>query len=123
MTFHQLTVDNVLRHFSSTIEGLSGKEARTRLTRYGPNEIRREHEISPAKIFLSQFSSFIVYILIAAVFISFILHEHIDGAVIIAILIVNRFSVFFRNIGPRRLLSLLRRWLLFRPRLSGTAAR
>jgi len=109
MTFHQLTPEDVLKHFSSTIEGLGEEEARTRLARYGPNEIRREHEISPAKIFLSQFSSFIVYILIAAVFISFILHEYIDGAVIIAILIVNAFLGFFQEYRAEKAIESLKK--------------
>jgi len=109
MTFHQLTPKDVLQHFSSTIEGLGEEEARTRLARYGPNEIRREREISPAKIFLSQFSSFIVYILIAAVFISFILHEHIDGAVIIAILIVNAFLGFFQEYRAEKAIESLKK--------------
>jgi len=33
MTFHQLTPEDVLKHFSSTIEGLDEEEARTRLAR------------------------------------------------------------------------------------------
>jgi len=109
MTFHELTPEDVLKHFSSTIEGLGEEEARTRLARYGPNEIRREHEISPAKIFLSQFSSFIVYILIAAIFISFILHEYIDGAVIIAILIVNALLGFFQEYKAEKAIESLKK--------------
>jgi len=109
MKFHQLTPEDVLKHFSSTIEGLGEGEARKRLARYGPNEIRREHEISPAKIFLSQFNSFIVYILIAAVFISFILHEYIDGAVIIAILIVNAVLGFFQEYRAEKAIESLKK--------------
>jgi len=109
MTFHQLTPEDVLKHFSSTREGLGEEEARTRLARYGPNEIRREHEISPARIFLSQFSGFIVYILIAAIFISFILHEYIDGAVIITILIVNAFLGFFQEYKAEKAIESLKK--------------
>jgi len=109
MTFHLLTPEEVLQHFSSTTEGLSEEEARTRLVRYGSNEIRRAREISPAKIFLSQFSSFIVYILIAAVFISFILHEYIDGAVIIAILIVNALLGFFQEYKAEKAIESLKK--------------
>ena len=109
MTFHLLTSEDVLKHFSSTIEGLGEEEARTRLVRYGPNEIRRMREIFPAKIFLSQFSSFIVYILIAAVFISFILHEYIDGAVIIAILIVNALLGFFQEYRAEKAIESLKK--------------
>jgi P-type Ca2+ transporter type 2C len=77
MKFHQFTSEEVLKHFSSTINGLSEREAAERVARYGPNEIRRDRVISPIKIFLAQFNSFIGYILVAAVFISFILQEYI----------------------------------------------
>ncbi len=109
MVFHQLTPEDVLKHFSSTTEGLGEDEVRTRLARYGPNEIQRKHEISPAKIFLSQFSSFIVYILIAAVVVSFILHEYIDGAVIIAILIVNALLGFIQEYKAERAIESLKK--------------
>jgi len=109
MDFHQLSPEDVLKHFSSTREGLDEEEARRRLARYGPNEIRRRHEISPLKIFLSQFSSFIVYILVAAVFISFMLHEYIDGTVIIAILIVNALLGFFQEYRAEKAIESLKK--------------
>jgi len=109
MNFHQLTSEEVLKHFSSSINGLTETEAQERLARYGPNEIRRERGISLIRIFLSQFTSFIVYILIAAVFISFILHEYIDGVVIIVILIVNAVLGFFQEYRAEKALESLKR--------------
>ena len=109
MKFHQLTSEEVLTHLLSRIDGLSEVEAQERLTQYGPNEIRHERGISPVKIFLSQFKSFIVYILIAAVVISFILHEHIDSAVIIAILIVNAILGFFQEYRAEKAIESLKR--------------
>lgn len=97
MKFHQLTSEDVLKHFSSRQRGLSERQGRERLARYGPNEIGRTREISLVRIFLSQFNRFIVYILISAVFISFILNEYIDSAVIVAILIVNAVLGFFQE--------------------------
>jgi len=109
MKFHQLTSDKVLKHFSSGIRGLSEEQAQERLAQYGPNEIGREREISLIRKFLSQFNSFIVYILIAAVFISFILHEYIDSAVIIAILIVNAVLGFFQEYRAEKAIESLKK--------------
>ena len=109
MKFHQFTSEETLKHFSSRIDGLSEGEAHKRLVQYGPNEIRREREISPTKIFLSQFNSFIVYILIAAVLISFILHEYIDGAVIIGILIVNAVLGFLQEYRAEKAIESLKK--------------
>jgi Ca2+-transporting ATPase len=109
MKFHQFTSEEVLKHFSSGIRGLSEEEAQERLAQYGPNEIGREREISLIKKFLSQFNSFIVYILIAAVFISFILHEYIDSAVIVAILIVNAVLGFFQEYRAEKAIESLKK--------------
>ena len=95
--FQQVTSNKALQHLSSGTNGLNAEEAQKRLAQYGPNEIRNAHEISAVKIFLSQFNSFIVYILIAAVIISLFLHEYIDSVVIIVILIVNAVLGFFQE--------------------------
>ena len=109
MKFHQSTSEDVLKHFSSTINGLSDREAEERVAWYGPNEIRRDREISPIKIFLAQFNSFIVYILIAAVFVSVILQEYIDSVVIIAILIVNAILGFFQEYRAEKAIESLKK--------------
>ncbi|MBT8357949.1 MAG: cation-translocating P-type ATPase [Deltaproteobacteria bacterium] len=108
MEFHASTSEEVLKHFSSGIGGLDEEVAKKRLSQYGPNEITRKREISPLRIFLSQFNSFIVYILIAAVIISVILHEYIDSAVIIAILIVNAVLGFFQEYRAERAIESLK---------------
>ena len=109
MKFHQSTSAEVLKHFSSGKDGLSEEEAQERFVQFGPNEIRCEREISPIKIFLSQFNSFIVYILISAVFISIVLHEYIDSVVIIAILIVNAILGFFQEYKAEKAILSLKR--------------
>ncbi|MFO7599632.1 MAG: cation-translocating P-type ATPase [Candidatus Desulfacyla sp.] len=109
MKFHTASSEDVLKDLSSTINGLSESEAAERLARYGPNEIRRTREISPWRIFLSQFNSFIVYILIAAVFVSLFLREFIDAAVIIAILIVNAVLGFFQEYRAEKAIESLKK--------------
>jgi Ca2+-transporting ATPase len=109
MKFHQLSTEEVLKHLSSGLNGLGEAEAQKRLAQYGPNEIRRKHQISPAKIFLSQFNSFIVYILLAAVFISFLLNEYIDATVIIAILLVNAVLGFFQEYRAEKAIESLKK--------------
>ncbi len=109
MKFHHCTSQEVLKHLSSGINGLNEDEAKKRLAQYGPNEIARKREISPAMILLSQFNSFIVYILIAAVIISVVLHEYIDSAVIIAILIVNAILGFFQEYRAEKAIESLKK--------------
>jgi len=109
MEFHVAGAEEVLAHFNSSPDGLGAEEAKKRLVEFGPNEIRREREISRVKIFVSQFNSFIVYILMSAVFISFLLHEYTDGAVIITILIVNALLGFLHEYRAEKAIESLKK--------------
>ena len=78
-TYYQKKAEQVLKELGTSTSGLSDSEAKKRLEKYGPNEIKEEKKISPLKIFLSQFKSFIVYILVAAVIISVIIPVYEKG--------------------------------------------
>jgi len=78
-------------------EGLSTKEAKRRLKRYGYNEIPTKNEHRALKILISQFKSFLIIILIIAGTISLFLHETIDGLAIFAIVILNALIGFFQE--------------------------
>jgi Ca2+-transporting ATPase len=109
LEFHESTSKEVLDYFSSDTSGLTESDAKKKLTEYGPNEIRAEHAISPVTILLSQFNSFIVFILIAAVIISLILREYIDSVVIITILIVNAILGFIQEYRAEKAIESLKK--------------
>jgi Ca2+-transporting ATPase len=56
----------VLAQLASSAEGLSAQEAAQRLATEGPNELKEGNRISPLQVFLGQFKSLIIWILIAA---------------------------------------------------------
>jgi len=53
------------------INGLSDMEAEARLRQFGTNELKKKKRKTAIEIFLSQFTDFIVLVLIAATVISF----------------------------------------------------
>jgi len=53
--------------------GLTSTEAKKRLITYGSNELRRYNKVSPLKIFLSQFTSPLIIILIVAAIVSLVI--------------------------------------------------
>lgn len=81
--------EEILNNFQTSKEGLTSKEAEERLAKYGNNELKKKKAISPLMIFLRQFNSILVWILMAAVLISIMLGERIDAIVIAIILIFN----------------------------------
>src|SRR3989344_3526412 len=74
---------------SDRAKGLSESVASERLKDFGLNEIKRESSVKWFTIFLRQFKSFIIYILIFALIFSIIVSEYIDAWVIFAILMLN----------------------------------
>lgn len=69
--------------------GLSSAQAAANFAKFGPNEIKTKREFTALKILLSQFTSFLIVILIASGLISIYLNEMIDGIAILAIVLIN----------------------------------
>jgi P-type Ca2+ transporter type 2C len=82
---------------TSSEEGLSEGEASKRMQQYGPNAIAEKKRTSDWIIFLNQFKSFIIYVLIAATLISALLGEWIETIVILIILILNAFLGYLQE--------------------------
>ncbi len=71
--------------------GLSSEEAERRLEKYGKNELKEKEKIPVLQLFLSQFKSILIFILVLAAIISALLGELLDTAVII-------FTVFLAGV-------------------------
>jgi Ca2+-transporting ATPase len=77
--------------------GLFSVEAAKRLVQQGPNELRKAKGISPLMLFLGQFKSMVIWVLIVAAAVSIALGERIDGGAILAIVILNAIIGFFQE--------------------------
>jgi len=84
--FHTLAGTEVMTVLGTGWSGLSPAQARERLEKYGPNELVPAKKISPWAIFFQQFQNLLILILIAATGISFLLGEHLDAYIILAII-------------------------------------
>lgn len=78
-------------------EGLSSREVALRLAKYGHNDIPTKREFRALKIFISQFTSLIVLILLFTGAISYYLGDHVDAIAIFTILLVNGAIGFFQE--------------------------
>jgi len=72
-------------------------EARRRLEEFGPNLLPEEKPPSAFSIFLSQFKSPLVYILLAAALITVVLKEYTDAAVILFAVFINTILGFIQE--------------------------
>ncbi len=88
-SWHNLTADEVLHRLGSRRHGLSDAEAKERLRQHGANALSRRKKTSPVVLFLRQFLSPLIYILLAAAIISLVTRHYIDAWVIFGILLAN----------------------------------
>jgi magnesium-transporting ATPase (P-type) len=65
--WHALEVEDVLRTLETSCSGLSKDQAQKRLAQFGPNELVKKGKVSAWAIFLEQFKSFLIIILLIAV--------------------------------------------------------
>ena len=84
-----LDAKKVLKELKTSLNGLSTKEAKNRLNKYGPNELPKENKKNVFEIFLSSFKDPIILILLISALLSFVIGEIIDGFAIIFIIIVD----------------------------------
>jgi Ca2+-transporting ATPase len=89
--------------------GLDGGEAVLRQVRDGFNELPEPPPTSLLKLFLSQFTSVIVWVLIGAAVISGLLEDWLDAAAIMAIVFLNGLLGFIQEFRAERSLAALRK--------------
>ena len=86
-SWHTLEAEEVLYVLESDRKGLSKEEARKRLAQFGPNALAEKGKIPPWAIFVEQFKSFLIIILLIAVVLSAVLGEVVDS-ILIAVIVV-----------------------------------
>lgn len=108
MEYYRQDINDLYSKFNSSEKGLTKKRAKIALAHYGKNELKQTKKVLPLHIFLNQFKSFIIYILIFAFIISLVLgfiHDNpqekfdsfVDAGVIFAILIINAILGFVQE--------------------------
>ncbi len=90
MNWHNLSVAQALKELDTSQSGLSDEAARERLQRYGPNRLAEKGKRPAIIVFLRQFASPLIYILLFAVVIELaVLRKSADAAVIMTVLVLN----------------------------------
>jgi magnesium-transporting ATPase (P-type) len=89
VSWHALNDAEVLARTRSCRQGLTGNEATARLGQYGPNRLPGKPPPGLGTIFLHQFLSPLIYILIVAGLVSLAIREWTDGGFIFAVILLN----------------------------------
>jgi len=107
--YYLLSEKEVLAELKASENGLSSVEAVERLKIYGSNRIREAERVHPFFIFLGQFKSPMVWILLVAMLVSLVVKEYVDFWVIGAIVILNAILGFVQEYRAERAIEALKK--------------
>ena len=114
--WHALPIDQVLTVLGSGKQGLTQSEAAARLERFGPNALPHGKPPGIARVFLRQFLSPLIYVLLAAAAVSLVLGDWTDSAFILAVLVVNALIGTIQEYGAEQSAEALRAMVVARAR-------
>jgi Ca2+-transporting ATPase len=89
--------------------GLAADEVERRLASHGPNVIREEGRRGPLRVFVGQFTDFMILVLIAAAVVSGLIGDLQDTLAIIGIVVLNAVIGFVQEFRAERAIAALKR--------------
>jgi Ca2+-transporting ATPase len=103
--WHVLTAEEVLQRLGSTELGLTEPEARARLARLGPNDLRPPGQTPAWAILIGQVRSVVVLLLATAAGVALLNGDTTDAVAIGAVLVLNVLIGFVTELRARRAIS------------------
>ena len=110
-SWHQLPADEVLAAQQTSHTGLSADEAAHRLAEHGPNRLTPPSRRGPLLRFLLQFHNVLIYVLLAAAFVTALLAHWVDTAVIVGVVVINAIIGFIQEGKAEQAMEAIRRML------------
>ena len=111
------SVAEVIGQLSTKEAGLEDKEAQTRLLKYGNNTFHNKEKASTISLFLKQFVSPLIFLLIGAAILTGVLAGWIDTAVIIFAVLLNVSLGFYHEYHAENTLEKLKTYIKDRARV------
>jgi len=110
--WHSMEGAQVLKELNTDPHsGLSSEEIRSRLEKYGYNELKKEERISPLSIFVNQFKNILIIILLIATVLSALVGEIFDAALILVIVVFCAVLGFIQEYKAEQALEALKKML------------
>ncbi len=108
--WHNLVAEEVVKILRTDTEtGLTEKDVQLRQREFGKNKLPEEKSLSSLRIFLEQFRSPLIYILVIAGIITLILRDFTDAIVIFGAVFLNTIFGFFQENKTSKILAELKK--------------
>ena len=107
--FYQLTIQEVFDQLKTSASGLNSEVVPALQKKYGANVLQEAKQKTKLAILLSQFTDIMIIILMIAAIISFIVGEHTDAFVILAIILGNAWMGYYQEYNAEKSVSMLKK--------------
>jgi len=97
LSWHSLGTNNVIKETKTSNNGLSEKEAQKRIKKFGLNKLEDEKPLSRLRLFLEQLKSPLIYILVIAGTITFVLKDFTDTIIILGAVLLNTLVGYYQE--------------------------
>lgn len=115
--FWALSVTETLEALNAAKNGLTEKEALERKDYFGENALQEDRRITGLKILFNQFKSPLIFILVIAGLIMFLIKDYADAAVIFAAAVINAILGFYQENKAEQALTHLKSYIKERLRV------
>lgn len=109
---YQSSIEHIISHYKTdATNGLNLEEVAARSQKYGPNKLPEPPHDSIIWVFISQFQSPLIYILLIAASVIFLLGDHLDSYIISGVLLFNACVGTIQEGRTRSILESLQKYL------------
>ena len=109
--WHAMDATAVLAQLESTSQGLDSAAVRVRRDIYGPNQLPERKRRSALLRFVLQFHNVLIYMLLGAGVVTFLLQHWVDSGVIFAVVVINALVGFLQEGKAERAMDAIRNML------------
>ncbi|MFH2069696.1 MAG: HAD-IC family P-type ATPase [Elusimicrobiota bacterium] len=106
--WYKYPVKDIFSFLSTTQDGISDEEAQKRLAQFGPNQLTVKKQEGLFSIFIKQFQSPLIYILLFASIVSFLVGKTTNSFVILFVLTINAVMGFIQETRAKRTMESLK---------------
>ena len=113
MNYHIQSVSETYRLLNTNKQGLHEEDVEERLKQYGKNELTEKKKVSVLILLLHQFKDVMIFILLTAAVISFVVGDIKDAVVILIIVMLNAIIGFVQEYRAEKAMEALKKMTAF----------